>query len=198
MISSLEKHLEECSRKHGHICPGQVLGVRMALLGCNLVDVVDPLIKDRKNILVWVEIDRCLTDAIAVVTGTSLGRRSMKFFDYGKAAATFYNVINGFAKRISAFEESRDLAKAAHPFLDKKDAQMLFYKEASNEELFKVEDVLPLLKESDMPGSPKRRVFCEVCKEGVNDGREVYTAGGGVFCRWCLQGGYYHKLPDNL
>lgn len=191
MERSLDVYLEECLRKHGHVCPGQVLGVRMALLGCRLAHVEDPLGKDRKKLLVWVEIDRCLTDAISVVTGTSLGRRSLKFVDYGKASATFYNVKDRIGKRVSALEESREAAMLKHPNLSKKEAQMLYYKEADEGHLFKFEEVSISIGDSDLPGSPKRRVLCTSCGEGVNDEREVYSKAGEALCRWCLEGGYY-------
>jgi formylmethanofuran dehydrogenase subunit E len=63
-----EPLLEECGRLHGHVCPGQLLGVRMALLRCRLVGIFTPKGADRKKLLVWVEIDRCMTDAVSAVT----------------------------------------------------------------------------------------------------------------------------------
>src|SRR5215210_113587 len=91
MTRTMEELLEECERMHGHLCAGQLLGVRMALLGCELVGVFDPRGADRKSLIVWVEIDRCMADAVGAVTGARLGRRSLKYMDYGKVAATFLN-----------------------------------------------------------------------------------------------------------
>ena len=105
--SSTDELLEVCGRLHGHICPGQLLGVRMALLGCRLVGLHDPRHEDRKRLIVWVEIDRCMTDAIAAVIGVRLGKRSLKFLDYGKVAATFLNLESRKAVRIVARDESR-------------------------------------------------------------------------------------------
>ena len=87
-----EEILAESVKTHGHLCPGQVLGVRLALLGLRLIGITDPKGKDRKRFLVFVEIDRCATDAIQSVTGASLGKRSLKFVDYGIMAATFYHL----------------------------------------------------------------------------------------------------------
>ena len=64
--------LEESARAHGHLCPGQVIGVRMSMLGLREIEIDDPKGKDRKSIIVFVETDRCATDAVQSVTGCSL------------------------------------------------------------------------------------------------------------------------------
>ena len=192
MTPELHKLLEECGRMHGHLCPGQLLGVRMALLGCQSIDVKEPRGADRKKIIVCVEIDRCITDALGVVTGVSLGRRTLKFFDYGKVAATFLNTESGKAVRLVALDSARALADLRYPDLNvKKDRQMRAYAEAGNEELFRVESVELQLDDFDLPGRPRRRVVCVDCGEGINDGREV-VCGDGKYCRRCANGGYYN------
>lgn len=191
MTPEVDKLLEECGRMHGHICPGQLLGVRMALLGCHLIDVKEPRGADRKKIIVCVEIDRCITDALGAVTGVSLGRRTLKFFDYGKVAATFLNTESGKAVRLVALDSARGLADIRYPDIDiKKDRQMRAYSEAGNEELFKMESVELHLDDYDLPGHPRRRVVCEDCGEGINDAREV-VGGDSIFCQRCANGGYY-------
>jgi formylmethanofuran dehydrogenase subunit E len=81
---------------HGHLCPGQVVGVRMAMLGCRLIGMDEPKQSNQiKNLLVYVEMDRCTADAVAHVTGVKRGRRSLKFIDYGIMAATFMNLDTG-------------------------------------------------------------------------------------------------------
>ncbi len=97
-----EDLLSESARIHGHLCPGQVLGVRMAIFGLGLVGIEDPRGSDRKKTYLFVEIDRCATDALQSVTGCSLGHRTMKFLDYGKMAATFVNLVSNRAVRIVA------------------------------------------------------------------------------------------------
>src|SRR5215210_5298546 len=135
------------------MCAGQLLGARMALLGCRLVGVEDPRGADRKKLIVWVEIDRCMTDAVSAVTGVRLGKRSLKYFDYGKVAATFFNAETKEAVRVVALEESRALADARHPEIEsKKERQFLTYREASEEELFKVERVAVNYGAMDAPG----------------------------------------------
>src|SRR3954471_21241735 len=119
-MESVDTLLKECERLHGHMCAGQLLGTRMALLGCRLLDIDEPRGADRKKLIVWVEIDRCMTDAISAVTGVRLGKRSLKYVDYGKVAATFLNTETGEAVRLVALEESRALADARHPEIESK------------------------------------------------------------------------------
>ena len=192
---SVEELLEECGRLHGHLCAGQLLGVRMSLLGCRLIGLTDPRGLDRKKLIVWVEIDRCMADAVGAVTGVRLGKRSLKFFDYGKVAATFLNTLTGEAVRVVALDESRALADARYPQVEnKKERQFLAYSEALDEELFKVERVRVEYGEMDEPGRPRARVTCAECCEGINDGRELGSESGKVLCRPCALGGYYRKL----
>src|SRR3982750_401562 len=109
-METVDQLLEECGRLHGHLCAGQLLGVRMALLGCRLIGVAEPRGADRKKLIVWGEIARCMADAVGAVTGVRLGKRSLKYLDYGKVAATFLNTSTGEAVRIVALEEARAMA----------------------------------------------------------------------------------------
>ncbi len=194
-MKPLDELLEECGRLHGHMCPGQILGARMSILGCHLVGITDPHGNDRKKLIVWVEIDRCMTDAVGAVTGVRLGRRSLKYIDYGKVAATFLNTETSVAARVVARDDSRALAERCFPLIiNKKERQLLTYRAASDEDLFRTEFVRVDYDESDAPGRPRSRVACNVCCEGINDGREVFDANGVTFCRACAQGAYYKKL----
>ncbi len=195
MLPSLEELLAECERLHGHLCPGQVLGARMAVLGCQLLGLSDPRGVERKKLIVWVEIDRCLADAIGAATGVRLGRRSLKFLDYGKVAASFLNTATGRAFRIAALDSSRALADRRYAALDeRKTRQMRAYLEASVEELFSVARVKVKYEEADAPGRPRSRITCEKCGEGVNDSREILNTRGQKFCRPCAAGGYYEVI----
>jgi len=196
-VQSLEEILGECERLHGHMCAGQLLGARMALLGCRLIGVEDPRGADRKKLIVWVEIDRCMTDAVSAATGVRLGKRSLKFVDYGKVAATFLNTEQNRAVRVVALESSRALADERYPAIaNKRERQFRTYSEATDDELFKTELVMVELRETDAPGSPRSRVICAVCGEGVNDGREVIDSSGDSLCRACHQGTYYSRLDN--
>src|SRR5512135_1338665 len=137
-----EELLRESTKVHGHLCAGQVLGVRMSLLGLRLAGIADPKGRDRKGLIVYVETDRCATDAVQSVTGCSLGKRSLKFLDYGKMAATFLNLKTNKAVRIIAREDSREKAKERFPEIENKYAgQLEAYKIMSDEELFYVMEV---------------------------------------------------------
>lgn len=197
-METLDVLLKECERLHGHMCAGQLLGARMALLGCRLIGVEDPRGADRKKLIVWVEIDRCMTDAVSAVTGVRLGKRSLKYVDYGKVAATFLNTELKRAVRIVALESSRVLANERFSHISKlRQRQFSAYSEATDDELFKTEFVTVELSDFDAPGSPRSRVICALCGEGVNDGREVAGVDGAVLCRACSQGTYYSKNADN-
>lgn len=192
MGKSVEEWLEECRRLHGHLCPGQVLGVRMSLFGCQSVCIEDPRGVDRKKLIVFVEIDRCMSDAVSVVTGARLGRRSLKFLDYGKAAATFHNLEKDLSYRVAVRESSRGLADARFPKTEnKKERQMKTYLTASDADLFKVERVSVTLRAEDLPGGPRSRVICAGCGEGVNDGRQTRDESGKILCQSCAGSKYF-------
>lgn len=192
-MQPLDDLLKECELLHGHMCAGQLLGARMAMLGCARIGLDDPKGADRKKLIVWVEIDRCMADAISATTGVRLGKRSLKYLDYGKVAATFLNTETGKAVRVVALESSRTLAEARHPEIaTKSERQFRTYIEASDDELFETHRVKVDYGEFDLPGRPRSRVTCNRCGEGVNDGREVSGLDDGeVLCRPCALGGYY-------
>jgi len=171
----------------------------MALLGCERLGIQEPRRADRKKLIVWVEIDRCMTDAVDAVTGTRLGKRTLKFLDYGKVAATFLNLDTGEAVRIVARESARDLADRMHPEIEsQKDRQMITYREADNDELFSTSAVGISVNEMDLPGHPRSRVICAECGEGINDGRELNTVDQGILCHSCAFGTYYQTKPASL
>src|SRR6266436_4598713 len=129
-MKTLDQYLADAEQAHGHLCAGQVLGVRLAILGLEKLGIDDPRGKDRKRLVTFVEIDRCATDAIAVVTGCRLGKRALKFRDWGKMAATFVDVSTRKAIRIAAKESSKALAPTMHPEIQSKNQQqMLAYRE---------------------------------------------------------------------
>src|SRR5678816_2280536 len=128
-MESIDILLKECERLHGHMCAGQLLGTRMALLGCKMIGIDDPRGADRKKLIVWVEIDRCMTDAISAVTGVRLGKRTLKYVDYGKVAATFLNTETKRAVRIVAVERARTLADERYPDI----ACLLYTSDAADE-----------------------------------------------------------------
>ena len=193
-METLDELLHRAEQSHGHMCAGQVLGVRMAVLGCQVVGVEDPLGADRKNLIVFVEIDRCAADAVNTVTGCRLGKRTLKFHDYGKLAATFLNVKTGEAARVVALDSSREAANCAFPEIENKyQRQLHAYKLLPNEELFKVERVRVTVPPQDQPGRPVSRVSCDQCGEGINDHREVVREDR-ILCRSCAGDSYYQRI----
>jgi formylmethanofuran dehydrogenase subunit E len=191
---SLDEYLREAEQAHGHLCAGQVLGVRMAMLGLERLGIEDPRGKDRKRLVTFVEIDRCATDAIAVVTGCRLGKRALKFRDWGKMAATFVDVSTGKAIRIAAKESSKALARTMHPEIESKNQQqMLAYREMPEDDLFTKQWVKVELPAEEFPGYKGERIVCAECGEGINFRREV-VHDGRVLCRACSGERYYRAL----
>jgi formylmethanofuran dehydrogenase subunit E len=185
--------LQQHESTHGNLCPGTLLALRMAVLGSALVGIEDPRGADKDKLIVWIEIDRWLADAVEAATGARLGRRTLKFLDYGKLAATFLNVETRKAVRIVAIESSRRLADQRYPEIeDKYERQMRTYREAAQVELFEVQDVEVHVREKDLPGHHHRsRVICHKCGEGVNDGREISLPDRITLCRPCVYGPDY-------
>jgi len=188
---SLDEYLREAENAHGHLCAGQVLGVRLAMLGLEKLGIEDPRGKDRKRLVTFVEIDRCATDAIAVVTGCRLGKRALKFRDWGKMAATFVDVSTGKAIRIAAKESSKALARSMHPEIESKNQQqMLAYREMPEDDLFTKQWVKVELPAEEFPGYKGERIVCAECGEGINFRRQVLREGR-VLCRACAGERYY-------
>lgn len=216
-MESLDKLLREAELAHGHLCAGQVLGVRMAMLGCRMLGIDDPRglanRADRKRLVTFVEIDRCATDAIAVVTGCRLGKRALKFRDWGKMAASFLDlgraadvthgieaIAGGRAVRIAALESSKERAREMYPNIEGKNAQqMLAYRELPDEDLFSTQWVSIPLHAREMPGYKSARIACDVCGEGINYDREVVREDGEgthILCQSCaFPEASYYQVP---
>ena len=184
-MESFEELLKKAEAAHGHLCAGQILGVRMALVGLERLGIGDPRGADRKRLVTYVEIDRCATDAIALVTGCRLGKRALKFRDWGKMAATFVDLASGCGMRVVALENSRELASRFYPHLESpKLQQMQAYRELPDADLFRVERVRVAVDPADLPGYKAERITCARCGEGVNFGRFVELNGQKV-CLSC-------------
>jgi formylmethanofuran dehydrogenase subunit E len=184
--------LQEAVAFHGHLCPGQVLGARMAMAGCGALGIEDPK-GMHKKLVIFVEIDRCATDAIQAVTGCSLGKRTLKHLDYGKMAATFVNVTTGKAVRVVARDDARERAGLyALGVEDPRKAQIAAYETMREAELLRLE---PVVIKPGWLDRQRVRVACQICGEGVNYGREVLS-DGCTLCRSCFAGGYYAPWTD--
>lgn len=191
-MQDFETLLKGSAKDHGHLCPGQVVGVRMAMLGCRLIDLDDPKSRDQiKKLLVYVEMDRCAADAVAYVTGVKLGRRSLKFMDYGIMAATFVNLETDKAFRVLSTEEARSLAQIYAPEVAGKSRQQLeAYKRMPESVLFRVQQVRVTMSKFDLPGPTRRKVSCHRCGQVVRDGCEI-VEDGKILCKPCTQICYF-------
>src|SRR5258706_12799731 len=137
MRLSLAEYERLAEQAHGHLCAGQILGLRMALHGVNLLGIEDPAGADRKRLVTYVEIDRCATDAIPIVTGCRMGKRALKFRDFGKVAATFCDLREARAVRVAARESSKQHAAEMYPeIVNPNERQMRAYREMPDGELF--------------------------------------------------------------
>ena len=209
-MATLDELLQEAERAHGHLCAGQVLGVRMAMLALERLGIGDPrarlladgsLNPDRKRLVTFVEIDRCATDAIGVVTGCRVGKRALKLRDWGKMAATFVDLNAKLGEdsykglRVVALESSKRRAKELYPELEKNAQQTKAYRELPDTALFSAQWVRVPLPPSEFPGYKGERVACARCGEGVNFDRFV-ERGGERLCVACAGGGslYYERL----
>ena len=191
---SLDALIREAEVAHGHLCAGPILGVRLAMLGLARLGIEDPRGKDRKRLVTFVEIDRCATDAIGVVTGCRLGKRALKFRDWGKMAATFIDLETGKAIRVAAKESSKQLARELHPEIENKNQQqMLAYREMKDDDLFSTQWVRVELPAEEFPGYKGERIVCAECGEGINFRREVQR-DGKVVCRACAGEKYYKSV----
>src|SRR5947209_15966174 len=150
-MKTLGEYLELAEQAHGHLCAGQVLGVRLAMLGLCELGIDDPT-AERKRLVTYVEIDRCVTDAVAVVAGCRLGKRALKFRDWGKVAATFVDLKTGRAVRIAAKESSKQAARELFPELDKEAGQQKAYSQLSDDTLLEKQWVKVEVTPDDLPG----------------------------------------------
>ena len=206
----LDELLREAEIAHGHLCAGQILGVRMAMLAMRRLGIHSPRLKmlptgepnpDRKRPVVFVEIDRCATDAIGVVTGARVGKRALKLRDWGKMAATFVDLHAKLAPdtykaiRIVALDGSKQRARELYPELEKNAAQMRAYRELPDDELFTEQWVRVPLSPSEFPGYKGERIACARCGEGINFDRFV-ERNGERLCFACADPSslYYHPL----
>ena len=191
---SLPEYEVLAEKAHGHLCAGQILGLRMALYGVNLLGLEDPAGADRKRLVTFVEIDRCATDAIPIVTGCRLGKRALKFRDFGKVAATFCDLRDQRAVRLVARETSKQRAREMYPEIANKNLQqMRAYRELSDQDLFDLQWVRVAIGPEDLPGYKAPRVICTQCGEGINFKREVMREGRAL-CRACAGERYYEPL----
>jgi formylmethanofuran dehydrogenase subunit E len=179
-VRTLDEDLEAAQAFHGHLCHGMVMGVRMARYGCRELGIDDP--RAYRDLVVYVEMDRCASDAVSVVAGVTLGRRRLKWVDYGKMAATFVDLASGRALRLAPRPEVPHAGPDTNP--------LELWKDWTDEQLFSCTPVKVTVPEEDRPGRSVRSSICAKCGEKVQDAREV-VKDGQTLCRSCANGAYY-------
>lgn len=188
----LNKCLEEAKEFHGDACGGIQMGTRMAISGMRAIGILDPRGEDKKDLMVFVEIDRCPTDAIIAVTGCHPGKRTMKILDHGKMAATFINLKTNRAVRVCAKNRQGDVIKTRE--MIENEPMKDDFAALADDELFTVTEVNVHLKPEDMPGRPLRSIPCASCGERVLDMKDVEIEGK-YYCRPCAEKkSYYTRL----
>lgn len=195
----IQAWLEASSRQHSHLCPRQVLGVRIGLAGAAALSLEVP--RRDKRLLVIVETDGCFVSGIEVVTGAAVHHRTLRVEDYGKVAATFVDVQTGRAVRISPRGDVREKALLYAPTEKRRYfAQLKAYQIMPDEELLTVQEVTLNRPVATLVSRPGVRVNCALCGEEIINEREVWV-DGQCLCRTCAGEGYYHptlRLPQEM
>jgi formylmethanofuran dehydrogenase subunit E len=194
--------LKEAVNFHGNLCVGLVLGTRIAIAGLENLGINSP--SEARDLIVFVEIDRCLADAIQAITRCTFGKRKLKYVDYGKFAATFVNTRTKKALRISIKEKAREsalkygqehgLVEQGRILSRKQEMETMAtaYSQLSDDDLLNVEAVYATVPACDLPGLPRYKTVCAICGETIFDHREKMR-NHRTLCRACAEGTYYTK-----
>jgi len=185
--------LKKAGNFHGEICGGIVMGTKLAIYGMETMGM-EPGKKD-KRLIVFTEIDRCISDAVMSVTKTSVGKKSLKTMGYGKFAASFVNIETGDAIRVIDIDANRKNEKKSK--VDEETIEELIKRidKTPAEELFKIQRVSVKIDENDLPGKPREMATCAECGEVVMDGKH-HLNGGKSYCTSCYSGSYYTLLSE--
>lgn len=194
--ASFSELLEASAARHAHLCPRQVLGVRIALAGASCLGLEVP--QTDKRLLVILETDGCFADGIEVATGCSIGHRTLRVEDYGKIAATFVDIKSEQAIRVAPRSDVRLQASAHVPDESRHYfAQLAAYQSMPDSELLSMAPVRLRIPAGQILSRPGVRVSCEICGEEIINEREL-AANGHILCRACALGGYYTVVPVPL
>ena len=192
--SSLDKILQTSAALHHHLCPRQVIGVRMGLYAGEILNLNLP--QTDKRLLTIMETDGCASDGVAVATNCWVGRRTMRIEDYGKVAATFVDTKTSEAIRLVP---RSDLRQVAHSLLcgarSKWQSELLGYQKLSAEKMFVVQPVVLRVSIEWLVSRPGKKVACEICGEEIMNEREI-VRDEVTLCRACAGDGYYLPASD--
>ncbi len=189
-MKSLAVLLEAAASLHPHLCPRQVLGVRMGMLAGKILKLDLP--QTDRRLFTIVETDGCFTDGISVATNCWVGRRTLRVEDYGKVAATFVDMEKERAVRLVPCPSARHLAfEFAAEATDKWEAMLLGYQRMPDADLFSVQTVQLELSLSQLIRRPGCKAICQICGEEIMNERELIREGK-IICRSCAGPSYYH------
>jgi formylmethanofuran dehydrogenase subunit E len=187
---SMQKLLEESAAQHSHLCPRQVIGVRMGMFAAQLLNLDLP--QTKKRLLIIVESDGCFADGVSAATGATVGHRTMRVEDYGKVAAVFVDTQSGKSIRIAPALDVRERANAYGPAREARRyfSQLHGYQVMPLEEMFFAQEVTLNTSIEEIVSRPSVRVNCDICGEEIMNEREVHLEGL-TFCRACAGKAYY-------
>jgi len=184
--------LDISSRDHSHLCPRQILGVRLGLAGMNVLGFDTP--PDKKRLLIVTETDGCFADGLSATTNCTVGHRTLRVEDYGKVAAVFVDVKTSIAVRVAPVNDIRRRAYAYAPDEPRHYfAQMQAYQIMPDKEMFTINEVQLDTSIEAIVSHPGIRVDCDVCGEEIMNEREV-RQNGLTLCRACAGKAYYHSV----
>jgi formylmethanofuran dehydrogenase subunit E len=186
--------LDRSAAEHRHLCPRQVLGVRLGLFALRHLELAlsdTPFDNSRKRLLTIVETDGCGADGIIAATDCTIGHRTMQVADYGKLAATVIDTRTKKAVRVRPRPDSRKRAldypieaqSRWHKYLHA-------YQVMPDEDLLEARPVQLVQSLEAILSKPGARTTCATCKEEIMNEREVFKEGE-VYCKSCAGESYY-------
>ncbi len=191
----LPRLLAATAAQHHHLCPRQVLGVRVGLLAGSLLDLVVPQPHHSKQLLTIVETDGCFATGVSIATGCFVGRRTLRVEDYGKLAATCIDTRSGIAWRIVPRLDARTQAAHYAPHLSPRWKQQLYaYQHMPTDHLLQAQHVTLTTPLEQIISSNRHKARCEQCHEEINNQREVLHHGR-ILCQSCAGKSYYQITP---
>lgn len=193
----LDQLLQKSASQHTHLCPRQVIGVRMGLLAGQILGLELP--QSKKRLLAIIETDGCFADGVSAATGCTVGHRTLRVEDFGKTAAVFVDTESGNAIRIAPALELRQRAEAYAPAGETRRyfAQLRGYQVMPDDQMFTVEQVTLNVPVETIVSRPGVRVNCDSCGEEIINERQV-TRHGLTLCRACAGQAYYRPASLGL
>ena len=192
---NIQPLLDKSVCEHSHLCPRQILGVRLGLAGMKSLGFDSP--PDDKQLLVITETDGCFVDGLSAATNCTVGHRTLRVEDYGKVAAVFVDVKIGRTIRVAPV---LDIRERAYAFVseepDRYAAQLQAYQTMPDEKMFTCIEVQLAASIEAILSRPGMRVNCSACGEEIMNEREIHQSET-ILCHACAQGGYYHDVEQN-